>query len=271
MANLRPSGSNAISLTLPESLSNSVDSVLAVASHSLTVPSPPAEASRHPSGLNATLATLSLWPCKTRAASPPDTSQTCTILLPAAAASRWPSGLNARPPIPSVIVKCLNLASRVGVPDLGSGRAAHSEPSAVRTVCQATERLQLLAQVNDLLSGRGVADADRTTIDERKLSLRLCPGRTKGDSTRGTCPLRGIGPGYAHQLPAIDCVPNFYLAGQDHSSRTDAYGIGGEHPAVRAERQASHGGGVRWQRRQLTPVCRVPDLDFARSVHASIC
>lgn len=74
-----------------------------------------------------------------------------------------------------------------------------------------------------------------------------------------------------HELPAIDRVPNLYLAGQNPSSRTDAYGKGGEHPAVRAERQASHGGGVRGQGRQLTSVCRVPDLDFARSVHTSIC
>ncbi len=68
-----------------------------------------------------------------------------------------------------VIVKCLNLAPGVGVPDLGSIVAAGGEPSAVRAKCQANDRARLSAHVNDLFSGRGVKDPDRTTIDEREL------------------------------------------------------------------------------------------------------
>ena len=78
-----------------------------------------------------------------------------------------------------VIVKCLNLASRVDVPDLGSIGATGSKPSAVRAVCQANERVQLLAHVSDLSPGRGVADAHYTPIDERELAVRPRPARTK--------------------------------------------------------------------------------------------
>ena len=135
----------AISAALPNLPVKATAFGAAVASQSFTVPSPPPAASRQPSGLNATLETVSLWPCKTRASFPAVTSQTFTILLP---------GRRREPPAvwaecqtgdSFVIVKCLNLASVVSVPDLGSIVAARRERSAVRAVCQATERCRVLA------------------------------------------------------------------------------------------------------------------------------
>src|SRR5262245_22632524 len=65
------------------------------ASHTFTVPSPPAEAIRWPSGLNATLAMGLVCPSRARDPCPDRASHTLTVLSPPAEAIRWPSGLNA--------------------------------------------------------------------------------------------------------------------------------------------------------------------------------
>ena len=65
------------------------------ASHSFTVPSPLAEASRLPSGLNATSQTPLVCPLKVSVSCPIRASHTLTVPSELAEAIRLPSGLNA--------------------------------------------------------------------------------------------------------------------------------------------------------------------------------
>ena len=65
------------------------------ASQTFTVPSSLAEASRLPSGLNATLMTSPVCPLRVRVSCPVPASHTFTVLSSLAEASRLPSGLNA--------------------------------------------------------------------------------------------------------------------------------------------------------------------------------
>src|SRR5262249_13692245 len=86
-------GSNATLQTIPPCPPRVRLSVVAVASQILTVLSLPAETSRRPSGLKATLDTYP--PRKVRISRPLPTFQTLMVWSRQAAASRWPSGLNA--------------------------------------------------------------------------------------------------------------------------------------------------------------------------------
>ena len=64
--------------------------------HNRTVPSSPAVASRCPSGLNATLVTLSVWPVRGSPTGwPVSAFHSRTVVSSPAEASRCPSGLNA--------------------------------------------------------------------------------------------------------------------------------------------------------------------------------
>ena len=64
-------------------------------SHSRTVPSSPAEASRRPSGLNATAITAPVWPVRVACSAPVAGSHSRTVPSSLAEASSRPSGLNA--------------------------------------------------------------------------------------------------------------------------------------------------------------------------------
>src|SRR5262249_1905817 len=92
----------------------------------------------------------------------------------------------------------------------------------------------------------------------------------EGHGGGGSRPVRRFVPRYAQQLPALGLVPDFHFSGQERSRRTNSPAEGGELPAVRAESQSPHGGGVRGPANQLASVGRVPDLDLARSAHAPV-